>query len=116
MNGYKMFSHEYWKSHSFSHLHSRSYHSLLNDDVYFKSHRFQQIRYRCYPSFVVNDYFHRNRINSVKLRSTFRFHPRVSGRSKYPIRDKEIFEIHNRIRRHERMLERWKSEGYYGIY
>ena len=107
-----MFTHEYWKEHWFINLHSRSYTGLMRNE-HFKSHGFQKQKYMTYPSFVVNDYFHRNRVNSVKLRCTFRFHPRVSGRGKYPIRDKKIFEIHNRIRRHERMLERWKSEGWY---
>ena len=105
----RLFTHDYWKEHWFIHLHSRSYKRLLRDE-HFKSHGFQQQKYMTYPSFVVNDYFHRNRINSVKLRSTFRFHPRVSGKAKYPIRNNKMFKNVNRIRRHERMLERWKSE------
>ena len=106
-----MFTHEHWKEHWFTNLHSRSYKCLLKDE-HFKSHGFQEMKYRTYPSFVVNDYFHRNRINSMKLRSRLRFHPRVSGRSKYPIKNKKIFKIRNRIRRNERMRERWKSEGW----
>ena len=99
-----MFSHEYWKGHSFNDLHSKGYSGLIKGNYYFKSHEFQRIKYHCYPSFVVNDYFHRNRINSVKLRSTSVLicKKRVSERSKYPIRDNEIFKINNRINANRR--------------
>ena len=106
-----MFTHEYWKGHSIIHLHSRGYRKLLKGDTHFKSHGFQKMKYRSYPSFVVNDFFHRNRINSMKLRCTGSGRPRrVSRRSKYHIRDNKTFEIINRVRKSERMCKRYKEE------
>ena len=97
-----MFTHEYWKEHSIYHLQSRCYHKLLNDCSRFKSNKFKKMKYRTYPSFVVNDYFHRNRINSVKLRSSSICKKRVSKRSKYSIRNNDIFKMINRVRANER--------------
>ena len=102
MSELEIFSHEYWKSHSIYHLQSRGYYKLLNDCTRFKSHGFQKMKYRTYPSFVVNDYFHRNRINSVKLRSSSICKKRVSKRSKYSIRNNDIFKMINRVRANER--------------
>lgn len=115
MSELEIVSHEYWKTHSIYHLQSRGYHKLLNDCTRFKSHGFQKMKYRTYPSFVVNDYFHRNRINSVKLRSTSSsVKKRVSKKSKYPIRNNNVFKMINRVRADERrrharkyMLEWW---------
>lgn len=114
MTNEKMFSHEYWKHHHLIHIHSRSYHGLIKGDTCFKSHGFQKQKYRTYPSFVVNDYLHRNRINSIKLRSgCSNRHIRVSSRSKYRIRDNEIFKIINRVRKRERMCKKYKEDWWY---
>jgi len=103
MSELEIFSHEYWKTHSIYYLQSRGYYKLLNDCSRFKSHGFQKMKYRTYPSFVVNDYFHRNRINSVKLRSTSSsVKKRVSKKSKYPIRNNNVFKMINRVRANER--------------